>query len=316
MIRRLAACLMLGSASLAEAEPFSLAFPVDCTLGESCHIQQYVDHDPGPGARDFTCQGLSYDGHKGTDIALPTVEEMRHGVTVRAAAAGVVRGVRDGMADRRHDGSDLGGKDCGNGVALTHPGGWETQYCHLRQGSVAVTQGQQVAAGTPLGEIGMSGRSQFPHLHLTLRRDGAVIDPFAPEGAERCGSATTLWQEPPGYRPGGLLSLGFAQRIPKLAEITEGRADDLPPGRDTALVGYGHVFGARQGDSLRIVIDGPAGRVIAHDAPIKRTQAVLFRAAGRKAQPGGWPPGRYTLTVTLLRAGAALERRRQTLSLD
>ena len=88
MIRRLCACL-LGSASLAAAEPFSLDFPVDCTLGETCYIQQYVDHDPGPGARDFTCQGLSYDGHKGTDIALPTLAAMAQGVRVRAAAPGI-----------------------------------------------------------------------------------------------------------------------------------------------------------------------------------------------------------------------------------
>ena len=100
MIRRLCACL-LGSASLAAAEPFSLDFPVDCTLGETCYIQQYVDHDPGPGARDFTCQGLSYDGHKGTDIALPTLAAMAQGVRVRAAAPGVVRARRDGVRPRQ-----------------------------------------------------------------------------------------------------------------------------------------------------------------------------------------------------------------------
>ncbi|WP_323763584.1 M23 family metallopeptidase [Marinovum sp.] len=316
MIRRLAACLISGSASLVAAEPFSLVFPVDCTLGETCHIQHYLDHDPGPGARDYTCEGLSYDGHQGTDIALPSIADMSAGVTVRAAAPGVVRGLRDGVADRLYDGQDLSGQDCGNGIAITHAEGWETQYCHLRNGSVAVTPGQQVAAGTPLGEVGLSGRTQFPHLHLTLRRDGEVIDPFAPEGAGTCDSAATLWQDTPAYRPGGLLSVGFAQRVPSLAEITEGSADDAPPRRDTALVGFGQVFGARAGDSLRIVIEGPSGRVIGHDAPIDRPQAVLFRAAGRKAQPGGWPAGSYRLSVTLLRDGQSLETRSTALRLD
>lgn len=44
--------LLLAPAS---AGAFSLTFPVDCTLTETCFIQQYVDHDAGPQARDFTC---------------------------------------------------------------------------------------------------------------------------------------------------------------------------------------------------------------------------------------------------------------------
>ena len=76
-----------------------LALPLDCTLGESCFIQNYVDDDPGPGAADFTCGALTYDGHKGTDFALTSIAAMEAGVTVRAAAPGVVRGVRDGMPD-------------------------------------------------------------------------------------------------------------------------------------------------------------------------------------------------------------------------
>jgi hypothetical protein len=43
--------LVAGSA----AGDISLAFPVDCDLGETCHIQQTVDHDPSEGASDFTC---------------------------------------------------------------------------------------------------------------------------------------------------------------------------------------------------------------------------------------------------------------------
>ena len=38
--------------TLALAPPagaFELAWPVDCRLGDTCHIQHYVDRDPGPG---------------------------------------------------------------------------------------------------------------------------------------------------------------------------------------------------------------------------------------------------------------------------
>ncbi|TNF20304.1 MAG: M23 family metallopeptidase [Rhodobacteraceae bacterium] len=313
---RAALAALIGSASLAAAEPFQLAFPVDCTLGETCYIQQYVDHDPGPGARDFTCGGLSYDGHKGTDFGLPTQAEMARGVPVLAAAPGVVRGMRDGMADRVYGGEDLAGRDCGNGIVLRHGDGWETQYCHMRQGSVRVTSGQEVAAGAVLGLIGLSGRTEFPHLHVTLRQNGEVVDPFAPEAGETCGSARSLWAEPLAYVPGGLLDIGFASRLPGFDEVQAGTADLARPGPDTALVGYGYAFGVRSGDVMEIGIDGPSGEVITQRVTMDRTQATAFRAAGRKRQPRGWPVGDYLLTVRLLRAGEVLSERTRSLSLE
>lgn len=313
---RAALAALIGSASLAGAEPFLLAFPVDCTLGKSCYIQQYVDHDPGPEARDFTCGGLSYDGHQGTDFGLPTHADMARGVRVLAAAPGVVRGVRDGVEDRVYDGQDLQGRDCGNGVAISHSDGWETQYCHLRRGSVQVTTGQEVAAGEALGLIGLSGRTEFPHLHVTLRRHGEVVDPFAPEASETCGSDRSLWAEPLAYVPGGLLDIGFAAGLPGFAEVQAGTADLARPDRTTALVGYGYAFGIRAGDIMEIGIDGPEGEVINHRVTMDRTQATAFRAAGRKSQPHGWPVGDYRLTVRLLRAGEVLSERSEGLSFE
>ncbi|MEM7521208.1 MAG: M23 family peptidase, partial [Pseudomonadota bacterium] len=98
-----------------------MAFPVDCTLGQDCYIQQYMDRDEGPGVSDYRCRGLSYDGHKGTDFALPTLEAMHEGVNVLAAADGRVRGFRDGMADRLYSdetAAEIEGRECGNGVVL------------------------------------------------------------------------------------------------------------------------------------------------------------------------------------------------------
>jgi Peptidase family M23 len=44
--------------------------------------------------------------------------------------------------------------------------------CHLRPGSVRVRPGDRVRAGDPLGEVGNSGNSTEPHLHLHAERDG------------------------------------------------------------------------------------------------------------------------------------------------
>lgn len=137
---RIAAALTLiaGSASALE-----LSLPVDCEMGKRCYIQSHVDRDPGPGFADFTCGSLSYDGHKGVDFRVATFEEMEKGVDIIAAAPGKVRATRDGVDDR---GAKFfpKGKDCGNAVVITHDDGWETQYCHLAKGSVAVISGDVV----------------------------------------------------------------------------------------------------------------------------------------------------------------------------
>ena len=53
----------------------------------------------------------------------------------------------------------ISGKECGNGVVLVHDDGYQTQYCHLKKGSVAVKKGARVSEGDLLGFIGMSGKT-------------------------------------------------------------------------------------------------------------------------------------------------------------
>src|SRR3546814_11902241 len=69
-------------------------------MGAVGTVQNYIDHEPGPGWRDHSCGPLSYDGHRGIDIRVPTQIEMRRGVAVIAAAAGEVPVARDGQPAR------------------------------------------------------------------------------------------------------------------------------------------------------------------------------------------------------------------------
>jgi murein DD-endopeptidase MepM/ murein hydrolase activator NlpD len=57
----------------------------------------------------------------------------------------------------------------------------------MKEGSVTVVTGEQVGRGDVLGQVGMSGRTQFPHVHISVRHSGAVVDPFAPDGDRDCG---------------------------------------------------------------------------------------------------------------------------------
>jgi hypothetical protein len=318
-MRILPLCLALwATTGPATAQP-TLDLPIDCTPGDTCYVQNYVDRDPGPGAHDYACGALSYNGHKGTDFGLPSLAAMQSGVTVRAAADGKVRGTRDGMIDRVYSTQEdnrINGRDCGNGVVIDHGNGWETQYCHLRQGTVAVKSGQQVSAGTPLGLVGLSGRTQFPHLHISVRHNGEVIDPFTPTAATAtCGTAPepTLWADDLGYQPGALLSLGFATKVPDYADIKAGTATETDIGTDApALVLWGFAFGGQTDDIMEFAITGPRGRVYQGRQTLKKNQALFFRAGGKRLR-APLPPGDYKGTVTLIRKGESVSKKSTTI---
>ncbi|UWQ18774.1 M23 family metallopeptidase [Jannaschia sp. M317] len=293
-------CLFL-SVGPGWAAPPVLRVPIDCTFGVSCFIQQYVDADPGPGARDYTGGPLSYDGHKGTDFRLPDQEAMDAGVPVRAPATGRVLGLRNDMPDQLvTDAATVSGRECGNGVVLDHGDGWQTQLCHLAEGSVLPRVGEIIEAGQIVGRIGLSGLTQFPHVHLSVRRHGVVVDPFVDR----------LWAEPPAYEPGGFLSIGVSDDVPQFTEVKAGTADAPSLAADApALVVWAAMFGGRVGDVIALRITGPNGRdVLQHDATLDRTQAELFRAAGRRLTGARWRGGVYTGTATLFRDGQMLDR--------
>jgi murein DD-endopeptidase MepM/ murein hydrolase activator NlpD len=290
--------LTVGAAAAVDAVSAPiLELPVACQIGAACVVQNYVDQDPGPGARDHTCGPLSYDGHEGTDIRVAGRPEMAAGVAVLAAAPGVVRALRGGEADRA---ASQAGPEAGNAVVLDHGGGWESQYSHLRQGSVAVATGQRVAAGTRLGLIGWSGRAEFPHVEFALRHRGRAIDPFtgAPAGGGCGREPAPLWspaaQAALAYQAGGLLRAGFAAEAPELARALDGAYDAPLNIRAPALVFWAVTWGLREGDRETIRLIAPDGRTLAEGSgALPRNEAQWLRYIGKKPNGTGFPPGRY-----------------------
>lgn len=320
MIFRAGLALILSCASPVLAQDFSLIPPIACDLNSDCYIQQYVDHDAGTGWRDFTCAGLSYDGHKGTDFAVKTLAQMREGVPVISAAAGTVASLRDGMPDTGftpETAEAIKGRECGNGVVIRHDGGWETQYCHLRKGTVSVKRGQKVEAGTTLGLVGMSGRAQFPHVHLSVRRGRDVIDPFDPDGTITCNTPgdSSLWAERPAYHPGGIIEIGFSDAIPTYDAIKQGTAHRENLNTDApALVIYAFTFGTRANDRIALSIIGPEGEVIKQTVKLDKSQARAFRAIGKRAR-SRWPAGEYIASAKLIRGGRAFSIQSRSITL-
>ncbi len=311
--------LLLGAAP-GPAE-IRLDWPVACRAGADCQIQNYVDHDPSPEAKDQTCGSRTYDGHKGVDIRLTSTGAMRRGVDVLAAADGRVQGGRDGMADVS---VDLGGpqsvaaRECGNGVVVEHAGGFVTQYCHMAQGSVRVKAGDAVKAGQPLGKVGMSGLSDFPHLHLSVRKDGKPVDPFAYGAAlETCGApGRSLWRTTVPYEPRVVLNAAFAGEALTLATAELGPPAP-PAGGGPILIAYVRALGLKGGDMQSLVLRGPDGSVVARNEaqPVPRDQPLRLLFAGARRPAQGWAKGRYTARYTVSAGGRTVLTREFGLTL-
>ncbi len=98
--------------------------------------------------------------HRGIDVAAPT------GTPVVAAAAGVV--VTAGWNDGGY----------GNLVEVKHPDGSLTLYGHNDR--ILVREGQEVAQGQQLAEMGSTGYSTGPHCHFEIHPAGqGAVNPMA-----------------------------------------------------------------------------------------------------------------------------------------
>lgn len=129
-----------------EAIPFCFIRPVPDTARISSTF----------GARRIL-NGQKTAGHSGTDYAMPV------GTPIVSPAKGIVR--------LTHDDMFYSGKT----ILVDHGFGVFSSYSHLNH--INVKQGQHVNQGDLLGEIGTTGRSTGPHLHLTMTWFGVRVDP-------------------------------------------------------------------------------------------------------------------------------------------
>ncbi|GAA2081133.1 hypothetical protein GCM10009821_22120 [Aeromicrobium halocynthiae] len=118
-----------------------------------------------------------------------------YGEPIRSMAAGTVVRVRDGQRDHRARNTwqallfmltiegfvrEMGGsaRVLGNHVVVDHGDGTFAAYAHLRRGSAVVAVGESVEVGQRLGEVGNTGNTSMPHLHVQLM-DRVAVDAAA-----------------------------------------------------------------------------------------------------------------------------------------
>ncbi len=154
--------------------------PLPGVPNQDWFIGNYVDVDRQPDSfADYRGGFMSYDQHTGLDFILADVDQADAGVPVLAVREGTVLTIRDGQNDREfsQDGGQLS-----NFIKIEHADGSTAEYKHLKKNSILVAPGEVVKAGQPIAQVGSSGLSSHPHLHLAVRDGAGQIVDLAAEG--------------------------------------------------------------------------------------------------------------------------------------
>jgi len=96
--------------------------------------------------------------HEGMDFTAKT------GTPIFATGDGVVKSADNSLSGY------------GNHIEISHGFGYMTLYGHLSK--YKVKRGQRVKRGDVIGYVGSTGRSEAPHLHYEVHKDGKVVNPI------------------------------------------------------------------------------------------------------------------------------------------
>ena len=138
-------------------EPLPENYTMDCiSLGGLETVNPILGHLRSEyGYRDHPIDGV-YKFHNGVDIGGQT------GDPIGAFAAGTVDYIGEN-------------DDHGLYLQIDHGNGIKSFYAHCSK--LCVSQGQTVAAGEKVAEVGSTGVSTGPHLHLELKWNGLHLNP-------------------------------------------------------------------------------------------------------------------------------------------
>lgn len=173
---RLAALALFGPALvyvlvglLARHDPRAFTFPLTgghfiiAQGGSAGILNHHYSHRAQRHALDITAVGPL--GFRASGI-LPDdpASYAIFGASVISPCDGTVKAAVDGLPDLPPPARDKT-NPAGNHVVLSC-GDLEVELAHLRMGSVVVEPGTQIRARDPIGQVGNSGNSTEPHLHI------------------------------------------------------------------------------------------------------------------------------------------------------
>lgn len=100
------------------------------------------------------------------------VRKMHNGMDFTANTGSPVYATGDGVVET----ADASASGFGNHVVIRHGFGYESLYAHLSKYNCRA--GQHVKRGDVIGYVGSTGRSEGPHCHYEVHKDGKVVNPL------------------------------------------------------------------------------------------------------------------------------------------
>ena len=98
--------------------------------------------------------------------------KMHEGMDFTAKSGTPIYATGDGTVAR----ADNNASGYGNHIVIRHGFGYETLYGHLSKYNCR--PGQNIKRGDVIGYVGSTGRSEAPHLHYEVHKDGKVVNPL------------------------------------------------------------------------------------------------------------------------------------------
>jgi len=98
--------------------------------------------------------------------------KMHEGMDFTAKIGTPIYATGDGVVDR----ADNRASGFGNHIVIRHGFGYETLYGHLSR--YKCRAGQRIKRGDIIGYVGSTGRSEGPHLHYEVHKNGKVVNPL------------------------------------------------------------------------------------------------------------------------------------------
>ncbi|MCV2486531.1 MULTISPECIES: M23 family metallopeptidase [Flavobacterium] len=100
------------------------------------------------------------------------VRKMHNGMDFTANTGAPIYATGDGVVER----ADNTASGYGNHIVIRHGFGYESLYAHLSKYNCH--PGQRVKRGDVIGFVGSTGRSEGPHCHYEVHKDGKVVNPL------------------------------------------------------------------------------------------------------------------------------------------
>ena len=98
--------------------------------------------------------------------------KMHEGMDFTAKTGTPIYATGDGVVER----ADNTASGFGNHIVIRHGFGYETLYAHLSR--YKCRTGQRIKRGDIIGYVGSTGRSEGPHLHYEVHKNGKIVNPL------------------------------------------------------------------------------------------------------------------------------------------